>query len=296
MWTGVMIMVIGRTWFGCFGHYYVHAKKPCLGEFFFDFNYVGSCMTAFDGHVMLHHAYTHTRADIKTSLFGGMWKLPMLLRFPAFTIHKFGQVFGTIVRAINILFIQQQIDFFAIDIWITRIFLIVEIILFASQGKTSDYVVQFVFSLWLNTFLVLSSHDFEDFMGHEAVPNKDWGVFQVENSHDLTIIGNKWLDVLFTAGLSPHRAHHLLPYQTSGFANVVSESVIKELLPEFGLEWIPAKNFWTERCPAVFRFCFLYPTNGVKAGTSFLEEHLDPSMYVQFVKYCAAGFVGIGAI
>lgn len=53
-----LLMVVGRTWFGAFGHYYVHAKKPNWGECVFDMNYVGSNLTAFDGHVMLHHAYT----------------------------------------------------------------------------------------------------------------------------------------------------------------------------------------------------------------------------------------------
>lgn len=159
-----------------------------------------------------------------------------------------------------------------------------------------EFVIQFTLSIWFNTFLVLSSHDFEDFNKGPAAPRKDWGLYQVENSHDLSMVGNRWLDVLFSAGLSPHRAHHLLPYQTSGFSNIISEDAIKSILPEYGLEWVEAKNFWTERVPFVFRFCFLFPTVGLDPSAGFWEEHMRVQPFVDLAVYMVKGFIGIGSI
>jgi len=177
-----------------------------------------------------------------------------------------------------------------------RSYLMAEFWIFFLNGKTWEFLIQFTIALWFNTFLVLSSHDFEEFEQHSATYREDWGVYQVENSHDLAIVFNKWLDVLFSAGLSSHRAHHLLPFQTSGFSNIVSESVIKELLPEYGLEWIAPKNFWTHRVPVVFHFCFLYPTRGVDPKTPFWEEQFSYEGFKKLVRYMVKGFVGIGSI
>lgn len=291
------LMVMFRTWFGAFGHYYVHGKKPNISECVFDLNYVGTNMTAFDGHVMLHHAYTHTGADIKTSIFGGMWNLPPLLRFPGFTVHKLGQTLsGMLIRAYEFICLEYSVRDFHWSIWVMRTYVMLEVLIFAAHGKTLEFLVQFTLTLWLNTFLVLSSHDFEEFESVPATPRQDWGYFQVENSHDLTLVGNRWLDVLFSAGLSPHRAHHLLPYQTSGFCNVLSEDAIRQVLPDFGMEWLPTKNFWTERVPYVFHFCFVYPTNGIPPETGFWEEHLQVQGWAKTALYMIKGFIGIGSI
>jgi len=296
-WLGITLMVVFRTWFGAFGHYYVHGKKPSILETCFDMNYVGTNMTAFDGHVMLHHTYTHTGADIKTSIFAGMWNLPSILRFPGYTVHKFGQTMsGMIIRAFEFIILEFNFNDFHWSIWIMRSFLMAEFWIFFLNGKTWEYMIQFTLTLWFNTFLVLSSHDFEEFEDHTATYRDDWGVYQVENSHDLTLVFNKYLDVLFSAGLSPHRAHHLLPHQTSGFSNVVSESVIKEVLPNYGLEWIAPKNFWTHRVPVVFRFCFMIPTRGVDKNVGFWEEQFSMDGLKKCLRYMVKGFVGIGSI
>ena len=55
--------------------------------------------TAQDGHVLIHHAYTQSDADVKRGFFGGMMGIPRLLRVPVHTLHKLGHVLtGMLVR------------------------------------------------------------------------------------------------------------------------------------------------------------------------------------------------------
>jgi hypothetical protein len=42
-------------------------------------------------------------------------------------------------------------------------------------------------------------------------PGQDWGVFQVKNSFDMSVVGNQYIDIFLTAGLGTHRVHHVLP-------------------------------------------------------------------------------------
>lgn len=62
--------VVLRTALAGGGHYYLHRKKPHAGDALFDANYVGMAFTAQDGHVLIHHAYTQSEADVKRGFFG----------------------------------------------------------------------------------------------------------------------------------------------------------------------------------------------------------------------------------
>ena len=79
------------------------------------------------------------------------------------------------------------------------------------------WLVQFFLTLWINTFLVVASHDFEESISEEElavipVPlRSDWAAQQICLSYDLSVVGNRWIDLWLTAGLSPHRVHHVLP-------------------------------------------------------------------------------------
>jgi hypothetical protein len=76
------------------GHYHCHRGKDGVtdwGDSLFDMNYVGACIILPDGHVMLHHLYTNSPADVKRTVFNGMLGLPRLWRVPTFTLQKFGQ-------------------------------------------------------------------------------------------------------------------------------------------------------------------------------------------------------------
>merc|ERR1719181_708162 len=101
-WAAVLPLLILRTSIAGGGHYFVHRKKPHIGDALFDINYVGMAFTAQDGHVLLHHAYTQSDADVKRGFFGGMIGIPRLWRVPVHTIHKFFHVCsGMFIRGIE---------------------------------------------------------------------------------------------------------------------------------------------------------------------------------------------------
>ncbi len=90
-------------------------------------------------------------------------------------------------------------------------------------GHLNVWIAQFCLVLWYNLFLIVSSHDFEESeSAADLKPGQDWGVFQIQNSFDMSVVGNQYIDTFLTAGLGCHRVHHVLPGQRSGFANIVS--------------------------------------------------------------------------
>ena len=97
-WAFVIIMVVTRTALAGSGHYGLHRKwKPGnpgmtlpLGKALFDLNYVGTSLIGTDGHVLLHHPYLGSGADVKKTFFDGMLRLHPVLRVPGYTLHKLG--------------------------------------------------------------------------------------------------------------------------------------------------------------------------------------------------------------
>lgn len=75
----------------------------------------------------------------------------------------------------------------------------------------------------------------------------------------MSVIGNQYIDCFLTAGLGTHRVHHVLPYQKSGFANIVSQPAVKEVAISKKLEWKATKNFVIHRLPELFNFYVLAP-------------------------------------
>ena len=108
-----------------------------------------------------------------------------------------------------------------------------------------------------------------------VVDAEDWGVDQVEQANDLKVIGNRYVDCFLSAGLSSHRVHHVLPFQRSGFANIATEDVLREESAKFGVEWLPAKSFVTDRLPKLCRTYLLSPSRQAKEHNwGFVREHL----------------------
>ena len=96
-WAFVVIMVVTRTALAGSGHYHLHRKWKDqrrftlpLGKALFDINYVGTSLIGTDGHVLLHHPYLGSGADVKKTFFDGMLRLHPLLRIPGYTLHKLG--------------------------------------------------------------------------------------------------------------------------------------------------------------------------------------------------------------
>jgi hypothetical protein len=79
-------------------------------------------------------------------------------------------------------------------------------------------------------------------------------------------VGSKWVDVFLSAGLNTHRVHHTLPFQRSGFANIVSEPAVRAVCEAAGVPWDRPRNLFTERFPVFVRSYLLRPAPGGRGG------------------------------
>jgi hypothetical protein len=119
-----------------------------------------------------------------------------------------------------------------------------------------------------------------------------------------------------SAGLSPHRVHHVLPYQGSGFANLASEAAVREVGTAAGIAWAPPRNLIVNRFPAVIKHYLLCPVKALpqhppmpappnpagppppSAGARPAPATRRPSVLGQIgelVRYGYDGFRGVGA-
>ncbi len=312
----VTAMVLLRCSLAGFGHYAVHRRQKGLNRVFanaFDINYVALGLVTADGHTLLHHPHTQSEVDIKKNVFTMMMRLPRLLRVPVHTIHKFGHlVTGMPIRIVDVLRITRKIGVrevygtwrnaiphFAGSVGL-RLLLIGELVAYALAGDFFAWALQFVATLWISTFLIVSSHDFEEDTGDHAADDaaqQDWGIHQLTEAYDLKVVGNRYVDCFLSAGLSSHRAHHVLPYQGSGFANIATEDVLREEAEKFGLEWLPAKSFVTDRLPKLARAYLLSPSRQAQEQHwGLVREHFSPTAWKASVAYAASGFGGLGSV
>eukprot|EP00931_Biecheleriopsis_adriatica_P082429 TRINITY_DN5586_c0_g1_i8.p1 TRINITY_DN5586_c0_g1~~TRINITY_DN5586_c0_g1_i8.p1 ORF type:complete len:511 (-),score=83.92 TRINITY_DN5586_c0_g1_i8:245-1777(-) len=316
-YISVPVFAMCKTAFAGAGHYLTHRK---VGDNFwnclFDVNYVGTALTGMDGHDVGHHAFLLSEADPKAGFFGGMMAIPRLWRVPAHTLQKFFlTMVGIFFKGLEVHMASdspyQQFKHLrdrkgkratpavVWSFWMVRSFMVAEFVLACWCGVYWSWLGQFFVTLWVNTLLVVASHDYEEQDIHSA-NTKDWGKFHLENTEDLTIIGNPYVDCFLSAGLSPHRAHHLFPYQRSGWANIYTTQYIKATAEKFGYEWKEPANFWTERCPSLIRSYLLGaladPLTRKPVYETFFQEHFAAMPYFTMVKYILAGVVGIGAI
>jgi len=221
-------MVLTRTALSGAGHYQIHRKWKQqrgrsltlpMGKALFDINYVGTSLIGTDGHVLLHHPYLGSGADVKKTFFDSMLRLHPVLRIPGYTLHKLGICLtGVTLRA-----------------WETT-------------GEELAVIP-------------------------EAMRN-DWAAQQICTSYDLSVVGNRWIDLFLSAGLSPHRVHHVLPWQGSGFANLASEAAVREACEEAGIAWERPRNLIFGRFPVVIKHYLLCP---VKAARTPDELPMPPS-------------------
>jgi len=284
-WAFVIIMVVTRTSLAGSGHYHLHRKwkdqgrrfTMPLGKALFDINYVGTSLIGSDGHVLLHHPYLGSGADVKKTFFDSMLRLHPVLRIPGYTLHKLGICLtGLPFRAREIAKFERPRrnapdgssftpDAIRTDFWLIRGWIVVEFAACLATGHIVAWLVQFFITLWFNTFLVVASHDFEESATEEelaAIPEplrNDWAAQQICLSYDLSVVGNRWIDLFLSAGLSPHRVHHVLPWQGSGFANLASEATVGEVCAQVGIAWERPRNLIFERFPAVMKHYLLCP-------------------------------------
>lgn len=285
-WAFVAIMVVTRTGLAGAGHYQLHRKWKRqrgrkfvlpMGKALFDVNYVSTSLIGYDGHVLLHHPYLGSGADVKKAFFESTLRLHPALRIPGYTLQKLGLCLtGLFLRAWEIAKFERPSeneqseqasvrDAPRADFWIIRGLLVAEFALCLATGYILAWFVQFFLTLWFNTFLVVASHDLEEETTEEELARipeplrNDWAAHQICLSYDLSVVGNRWIDVFLSAGLSPHRVHHVLPWQGSGFANLASEATVREVCAEAGIAWERPRNLIFGRFPGVIRHYLFSP-------------------------------------
>lgn len=310
----LLLMPILRISLSGAGHYLIHRaqlRSTKVLAHVFDINYVPMALVVIDGHTLMHHPYTQSEVDIKRNVFTAMMELPRYYRVPLHTLHKLAHVLtGMYVRNLDIFrhnlrsgvkdlygSWQSAIPYYIGTLGM-RSLLLGELILFWRNGDLVAWFIQFILTLWISTFMIVASHDFEDEEAEADVDQEqDWAVFQIKNSYDLTMIGNKYIDCFLSAGLSPHRVHHVLPYQQSGFANIASETIVREEAEKLGVAWLPPKNFFCDRLPIlVKRYCFSSSRLAQEKQLKLLQEHLHPQAVLTSVQYVLKGFTGVGSI
>jgi len=297
-WLFVACQVVTRTSLAGVGHYHVHRAKngkTDWGDGLFDMQYVGAASVLSDGHVMLHHLYTETPADVKRTVFNFMLQIPRLWRIPLFTLSKFGEFFsghmlrtggrtrGKLIKAV-------------------RCYMLSEMFWAVVMGRGHWWFLQFFLCVWTSMFQIVASHDFEVVRETQSYTGLDWGIFQVQHALDTYVTGIPSIDIWLSAGLSCHRVHHVLPYQKSGFANIASEPALRETCKEFGVEWAPARNLLLDRfLPLMFHY-WTAPAQipaapkpiligGAGLG-GFVREHLQPELLVKALGDVCRGFTG----
>ncbi|MFI6869772.1 fatty acid desaturase [Nocardia sp. NPDC050406] len=309
----VIAMVLLRSSLAGFGHYAIHRAQKGMNKIFvnaFDFNYVALAFVTADGHALLHHPHTQSEVDIKKNVFTMMMQVPRLYRVPVHTIHKFGHTLtGMVIRLLDVCRLTRKVgiqDMYGtwggalphfIGSFGARFLLIAELVVFTVMGDFWAWALQFVITLWISTFLVVASHDFEVDTEDLHSDTEDWAINQLEQAYDLKVVGNRYVDCFLSAGLSSHRVHHVLPYQRSGFANIATEDVLREEAEKFGVEWLPAKSFFTDRFPKQIRTYVLSASDEAKEKNwGFMREHFSPSALKTCGVYMVQGFTGIGTV
>ncbi len=312
-------IVILRTALAGIGHYLIHRPQVGINKVLaniFDINYVPLALVVTDGHTLLHHPFTQTEVDIKKSVFTAILELPRYYRVPVHSFHKIGHlVIGMFIRIADLFLLTFKIG--AKDLYGSwqfgvphflgsfgiHLLLLAELVLFSLNGAFGIWLFQFIITLWISTFMIVASHDFEhrdadDEAGIEIDwSKKDWAVEQIRNAYDLTMVGNKYIDCFLSAGLSPHRVHHVLPQQRSGFANILSEDIVREEAEKFGIKWVKPKNFFAERLPLLFANYLAVPSRMAKENNfGVLKEHFHPQALLKTIDYAFKGWTGVGSI
>jgi len=246
-WLWVVLQIVLRQSIAGLGHYHIHRGKAsgtsglgAWGDSLFDMQYVGAAVILTDGHVMLHHLYTETPADVKRTVFNFMLQIPRLWRIPLFTLSKFGEFFsghinrtggrtrGMLIKAV-------------------RYYMLSEFFWAVMMGRGHWWFLQFFLCVWTSMFQIVASHDFEVVRETQSYTGLDWGIFQVQHALDTYVTGIPHIDIWLSAGLCCHRVHHVLPYQRSGYANIVCEEALKETCKEFDIEWMPTRSLLVDR-------------------------------------------------
>jgi hypothetical protein len=105
-------------------------------------------------------------------------------------------------------------------------------------------------------------------------PKRTLTLFQVQCTSEMVFTGNPWVDVFISTGQTCHAAHHILPFQKSGWSNVVVLPLVRALAEKRGVVWKAPVPFWSRLLPRyVSTVVTAPPTGGLTEG--FFEENMS---------------------
>jgi hypothetical protein len=88
-----------------------------------------------------------------------------------------------------------------------------------------------------------------------------------------------------------------LPQQKSGFANIISEDIVREEAAKFDVEWLESRNFFTNRLPVLMQYYLGKPSRMAQyENYGFFKEHFHPRALKTTFEYMLSGWIGIGSI
>merc|ERR1719424_2641597 len=186
-WLWVFLQIVLRQAVAGLGHYHCHRTKNGIrdwGDALFDLQYIGASVILADGHVMLHHLYTETPADVKRTVFCFVLTLPRLWRVPIFTMMKFGEFFTGHQQRLGDLELKLNTRSEArkeLQLKAVRYFMLCELFWACLCGKLHLWFLQFFLTVWVNMFQIVASHDFEVVREKQEYRDLDWGIFQVQH-------------------------------------------------------------------------------------------------------------------
>lgn len=304
--------VITRTSLAGVGHYHCHRAKNGFtdwGDALFDIQYVGATSVIYDGHVLMHHMYTQSNADVKRTVFTAMLQLPRLWRVPVTSLVRFGHLLSGMVTRYVFFRLEPEPEGSEwplvkhASFLMMRLLMVLELVHAARCGRLALWFAQFFIVIWVNQFMIVASHDFEIPEDGEKAQNENqrpqwrsWGKHQVLVSLDMSITGCRFVDIFLSAGLSSHRVHHLLPYQRSGFANIVSEDVVRRMCLKHGIPWKSTRSFQYERLPLLLQQYLLQPPPGRLSTVGLVRETFDYQSIPYALKLIFLGFTGEGSL
>merc|ERR1712113_867940 len=90
--------------------------------------------------------------------------------------------------------------------------------------------------------------------------------------------------MFLSAGLSPHRAHHMFPWQRSGYANVYCTPIVESVAKKMNLKWEAPRSLFGSRLPSIFKAYILGPVADPFARKvlykDFIDEHIHVGPYL----------------
>eukprot|EP00210_Caulerpa_lentillifera_P003078 g2940.t1 len=191
--------------------------------------------------------------EVRMDKIYGLMRLPCILRIPAYFLCSLNFPLESFWTAVQILRhrigpLKMKVKWTpsttqCLGLILIRGLLIYEWFLFWMNQKSNYWFSQFLMTTCLSFVLLIC--DLED---QGADTNTSMLTLD-----DFVLTEAPFFDCFITAGLSCRQLHWILPYQWSPFSNITSESIVREVAEEKGIQLGRSVNLITNRLPVAFK-------------------------------------------